>query len=148
MRTTLLLAAIVVLGAADKDDDAKKELQKFEGTWVMVSGEKDGEKVADEHVKKSKIIWKGKEVSLLTPHQSKDVIRATITVDPSKEPKEMDWVRSTDPDTGKAFHAIYEFIGDDQYRVCFAPAGKDRPKEFRTKAGAGHTLHVWNRVKE
>jgi hypothetical protein len=38
---------------------------------VLVSGEKDGEKVADENVRKSKITWKGAGVALLTPHQSK-----------------------------------------------------------------------------
>jgi uncharacterized protein (TIGR03067 family) len=150
MRTTLLFAAAAVLlvAAEAREDEAGKELQKFQGTWAMVSGEKDGEKVADEHVKKSKMTWKGKQVSLLTPHQSKEVIRAETTVDPSKSPKQMDWVRSTEPGKGKTMHAIYEFIDADHYRVCFAPPGKERPKEFRTRPGTGHTLHVWKRVKE
>jgi uncharacterized protein (TIGR03067 family) len=149
-RYALLLGAALAaaaLLAADKDDEAKKELKKFEGTWVMVSGERDGEKIADEHVQKSKITWKGGEAEVLTPHQSKDVIKGTVTIDPTKKPKEMDWKRSTGPDAGKTMRAIYEFMGDDQYRVCFAPGDKDRPKEFSTKPGSGHTLHVWKRVK-
>ncbi len=141
-----LLAAGLLL-AADKDEDAKKDLKKLEGTWVMVSGEKDGEKVADENVKASKITWKGAEATIETPHQSKEPFKATTTLDPTKKPKEMDWVRSTGPDAGKPMHAIYEFIDEDTYRVCFAPAGKDRPKEFATKAGTGHMLHVWKRMK-
>ena len=28
------------------------------------------------------------------------------------------------PDAGKEMHAIYEFTGDDQYRICFAPGDK------------------------
>jgi uncharacterized protein (TIGR03067 family) len=147
MRTTLLLpaAAAVLLVAADAKDD---ELKKFEGSWVLVSGERDGEKVPDEHVKRSQITWEGKRVSLLTPHQSKETIRAEVTLDPAKAPKQMDWVRATEPGKGQRMQAIYEFVGEDQYRVCFAPPGKDRPKEFRTRPGTGHTLHVWKRAKQ
>jgi len=149
MRHLLLLATVGLLVAADaKDDMTKKELDKFQGTWVLVSGEKDGQKIADDDVKKSKLTWKGKECAVETPHQSKETIKATAKLDPSKSPKEMDWERSAGPGVGKPMQAIYEFTGDDQYRICFAPAGKDRPKEFATKAGSGHILHVWKRVKE
>jgi uncharacterized protein (TIGR03067 family) len=60
----------------------------------------------------------------------------------------MDWTRSNGPDAGKTMLAIYEFINDDEYRICFAPAGKERPKEFSTKAGSGHFLHTWKRLKK
>jgi uncharacterized protein (TIGR03067 family) len=144
----LVLVVGLLVAAEAKDDQAKKEFKKFAGTWVMVTGEKDGEKIPAEHVKKSKLTWKDKECLVVTPHQSKETIKGTTTLDPSKQPKEMDWVRSAGPDAGKTMHAIYEFVGDDQYRICFAPAGKDRPKEFSTKPGTGHTLHVWKRVKD
>jgi uncharacterized protein (TIGR03067 family) len=149
MRTGLILALCLGLAApaGARDDDASKELLKLEGVWVMVSGEKDGEKIADEHVQKNKITWKGKQVELESPHQSKEKIKATCTLDVSKTPKEMVWVREVGPDAGKPMYAIYEWIDPDQYRICFAPAGKDRPKEFATKTGSGHFLHVWKRVK-
>lgn len=130
------------------DDQASKELSKFQGAWVMVAGEKDGERIADDLVKKNKIVWNGKKAELDSPHQSKEKLKVTIALDPTKKPKQMDWVRDTGPDTGKTMYAIYEWIDPDQYRVCFAPAGKDRPKEFATKPGSGHFLHVWKRVKE
>ena len=150
MRFTLLLATTTsLLIAADaKEDEAKKELRKFQGTWVLVSGEKDAEKIKDEHVKQSKITWERHRATLLTPHQSKETIRADITLDPSKNPKQMDWIRVTEPGKGKRMLAIYEFIDEDQYRICYAPPGKERPKDFSTKAGSGHILHVWKRVKK
>ena len=43
--------------AADIGEAAEKELQKFQGAWVMVSGERDGKKVADQDVKQSKIVY-------------------------------------------------------------------------------------------
>ena len=30
--------------------------------------------------------------------------------------------------------------------VCFAAPGKDRPKEFSAKAGAGEFIHVWKKA--
>ena len=43
-------------------------------------------------------------------------------------------------------HAIYEFVGEDRYRICFAPPGKYRPTGFATRPGSGHLLHVWKRA--
>ena len=87
MRTAVLLASIaVLLAAAEGKDDVQKELKKFEGDWVLASGEKEGTKIADEHVKKSKITWKGKVTTLLTPHQSKEPIKGECTIDLTKTP--------------------------------------------------------------
>lgn len=145
----LVPVAILLVGADAPEDQAKKELKKFEGTWVLTSGEHNGGKISDEHVKKSKITWKGNTVTVETPHQSKEVIKATVhNVKPGKKPAEMDWVRANGPHAGQKMLAIYEFINDDEYRISFAPAGKERPKEFSTKADSGHRVHVWKRVKE
>ena len=73
---------------------AKAELQKFQGTWMMVSAEMDGKKVNDADVKQSKITFVGNKVELITPHQHKDKIVASIAkLDLTKNPKEMHWVR-------------------------------------------------------
>ncbi len=148
MRTAVLLSLGLLLGAGGAGDEAKKELKRFEGTWVLVSGEVDGKPVADKHIKASKMTIKARKVALLTPHQSKQTIEANLTVDPAKRPRQMDWVRATEPGKGKRMHAIYEWLGDDQYRICFAPPGKDRPTEFKTRPGSGHILHVWKRVRD
>ena len=42
---------------------------------------------------------------------------------------------------------IYEIDGDN-YKVCFAPPGKDRPKEFSSKGDEGLTLSVWKKAKK
>jgi hypothetical protein len=52
------------LAAGIGGEAVEKELQKFQGTWVMVSGERDGKKVADQGVKQSKIVYEDK-----TSHQ-------------------------------------------------------------------------------
>jgi uncharacterized protein (TIGR03067 family) len=149
LRGLLALAVGVLLAADAKDEDFQKELKKLEGTWVLISGEVDGKKVSDEHVKKSKITFKGTAVAVDTPHQSSETIKSTITkLDATKTPHEMHWTREVGPSVGKTMKAVYEFMGPDQIRFCFDPSGKETPKEFKTKEGSGHVLHVWKRVKE
>jgi uncharacterized protein (TIGR03067 family) len=148
VRWLFILAAGLLVAADSTDEAAQKELKKLKGTWVMVSGEVDGKAVADEHVKKSKITWDGGKVTLITPHQSDKPIEGTTRLDPTKTPKEMDFTRSVGPSAKTTMHAIYEFDGDDKYRICFDPSGTARPKEFATKEGTGHVLHVWKRQKD
>lgn len=143
----LMFASGMALGQAKADDPAA-DLKKLEGTWVMVSGKRDGQPVAAEHVGKSRIVWKGKDVVVETPHQAKEPIKASATVATAGGgAKAMDWTRANGPDAGRVMLAIYEFRGPDEYVIVFAPAGKDRPKELDAKAGSGHTMHVWKRVK-
>src|SRR5262249_12712025 len=149
IRFTLLIPVVLFAAAGPDQGPDKKELQRFEGSWSMVSGERDGTKLGAADVKGSRINWHEDEVTLITPHQSKEAIRGKITrLDPTKKPSEMDFVRSQGPDADKPMQAIYEWVDENQYRICFAPAGKVRPKEFSTKEGSGHLLHVWKRFKK
>jgi uncharacterized protein (TIGR03067 family) len=142
----LFVAASGLAAAQGKTDDAAGDLKKLEGTWVLVSGKQDGKPIAADSVGKSRIVWKGKDVIVETPHQAKEPIKATATLAAGGRGT-MDWLRANGPDAGKTMLAIYEFRGPDEYVVVFAPAGKGRPKDLDTKPGSGHTQHVWKRVK-
>jgi len=154
-RTTLMTVAVSLLWsvgssfAADVGGaDAQKELQKFQGTWVMVSGEKDGKKAADEHVSRSKLTYQGDKLQIMVPNQHGEMLLADIVkIDPTKSPKEMHFVRKNGPNAGKTLVGIYEFEGDDQYKFAFDPSGAMTLKEFTTKTGTGHIRNTWKRVK-
>src|SRR5262245_50137295 len=155
MRAFLLLsiAATLLLVPAQAQDatneKVEKELKKLEGSWVLVSGEVDGKEVAKEHLQKSRLTRAGKEVTIEVSHLSKEPMKnKTARVDPTKTPKEMDAVRVVGPNAGKTILMIYEFGEEDSFKICFDPSGKDRPKEFKTKPGSGHVLHVWKREKK
>lgn len=141
------VSTLTVAQAQEKSADAA-ELQKFQGTWVMVSAEMDGKKVPDEHIKQNKIKFVGDKVELFSPHQHKDVIVASITkLDVTKNPKEMHWVRANGPKAGTTMISIYEFEGPDQYKVSFDPAALTVPNKFGTETGSGHIWHIWKRLK-
>jgi uncharacterized protein (TIGR03067 family) len=149
------IAAALLLGSIGPSftagvggEDAQKELRKLQGTWVMVTGELSGKKAADEHVSQSKIIYEGNKLQLVVPNQTTETIVAEVVkIDPTKNPKEMHFIRKNGPNAGKTLIGIYEFEGDDQYKFAFDPAGATALKEFATKDGTGHIRNTWKRVK-
>jgi uncharacterized protein (TIGR03067 family) len=154
-KIALLTAALLFLwsigslfAAGVTGEDAQKELKKFEGTWVMVSGEQGGKKVADEHVSRSKIIFTGDKGQIIVPNQTAETIVFDIVkIDLTKNPKQMHFVRRNGPFAGKTVMAIYEFAGNDQYHFAFDPTCAGSVKEFTPKEGAGHIHNTWKRIK-
>jgi uncharacterized protein (TIGR03067 family) len=132
--------------AADnpKDDAAKKELNTFQGTWVLVSAERDGKKTDDKGIK---LQIAGNKYSLTQESSAVIGHKGTFTLDPSRTPKATEVIVTEGPDKGKTFLGIYELSADD-YRVCFAGPGKERPTEFSAKSGSGNLLQVWKREKK
>jgi uncharacterized protein (TIGR03067 family) len=147
LRLLPMLFAFIGTFALAQAVDPAADLKKLEGTWVLVSGKRDGQALPAEHVSKSRIVWKGKDVVVETPHQAKDPIKAVVTPGAAGAVRTLDWTRANGPDAGKTMLAIYDFRGPDEYVVVFAPAGKDRPKALDSKPGSGTTMHVWKRQK-
>ena len=148
--TILLLCPVGYAFSADVGGkDAQKELAKLQGAWVMTSGEIGGKKASDEHVKKSKIEYKGNKFTITVPNQTPETIVAEITkLDPTKKPKQFQFMRKNGPSAGKVLTGIYVFRGNDEYDFAFDPAGKVLLKEFKTKKGTGHVRNSWKRVKQ
>jgi uncharacterized protein (TIGR03067 family) len=136
---TLFVLGVGLLIAADaKDDDAaKKELKKLSGTYVMASGESRAEKLSEESIKGAKLTIEGETYTAMF---GEGAVMGTLKLDPTKTPKE---IEATDSER-KTILGIYKF-DKDQFTVCFAPPGKERPKEFSIKAGTGDFIHVWKK---
>jgi len=124
-------------------DVDKKELMKLEGEWTMVSGAANGQQVPEDFLKNWKRVCKGNETTVTAVGQL--MLKATFTLDPSKKPKTIDYTITDGPNKGKMQLGIYEFDGE-LVRFCFAPPGKDRPKEFASKAGDEHVLSTWKKT--
>jgi uncharacterized protein (TIGR03067 family) len=135
---------VLVVGFLIAADDPKDELKKLEGSWTMVSGEKDGKPLAEQTIKTAKLVIKGDQHDVKV---GDDVFKGTHKVDPSKKPKTIDATDTEGAFKGKTVLGIYDLEGDN-FKVCFAEPGKERPKEFSTKSGTGHILHVWKKEKK
>jgi uncharacterized protein (TIGR03067 family) len=141
----VLMSGLLIAAAGPQDDAAKKELKTFQGTWVLVSAQRDGKKESDE--KAIKLIITDNKYSLTQESSAVIGHRGTFLLDPAKKPKATDVTVTEGPDKGKTFLGIYELSSDD-YKVCFAPASKERPTEFSSKPGSGNLLQVWKREKK
>lgn len=117
-----------------------KDLDALQGTWSLVSAMQDGKTLAADKVKQTTIVFQGDTFRFPELAEYATSRAGTIKLEATKTPKQMD-ATSTE---GELMRGIYELRGD-QYKVCFAPAGKARPTDFTSKAGSGYILQFWQR---
>jgi uncharacterized protein (TIGR03067 family) len=145
-RLLLVVGLVFLLAAADADEEIKKELARFEGTWKWVSIEMEKMKLSEDALKEPRLKLKGDKFTV-TEENANATFGGTFKVDPSKRPKTIDVTFTDGPEKGKTSLGIYELEGDT-YKVCVDPAGKSRPTEFAVKPGSGHVLQVLKREKK
>ena len=138
----LIVALFLVVPFASAQDANKADLDAMQGDWQMVSGERDGKPLPEYQVKRGKRECKGNE---LTVHVAGHLIlKATIMLDSSKDPKAIDYAITDGEHKGKRQFGIYR-IADGMLTFCFAEPGHERPTTFETKGGGGLTLSVWKK---
>jgi uncharacterized protein (TIGR03067 family) len=137
----LLVAASLLAANDPKEDVAKKEMTKFQGTWRFVSMEVQGDKKSDPGFKNTAVL-KGDQWTVSAGDR---IIAQTIfRLDPTKTPKTIDLI---DIDKGRIIRGIYSLEGDT-LTVCDRGAEKGkRPTEFATQPDSGLVLVVLQRTK-
>ena len=115
-------AGLLIAADAPKDQSAKSDLNRLQGTWTLISAVRDGKPMAEDEAKRTTIVFTGDRFRF--PRETADATsqRGTFRIDPTKRPRQMD---ATSPE-GEVALGIYEVEGDD-YRVCFAPPARCGP---------------------
>lgn len=139
----LLLIALLPLGAeAGGAPNAKKELEKFAGTWTVDGLTYNGK----EHNLKFKFVFKGNEGVIEGNDRVKsEYARIKITIDPAAKPASMDITIVAGSQTDSAMEGIYELKGDE-LKICAKVFGKDRPTEFAAPDGSSIVLMTLKRA--
>jgi uncharacterized protein (TIGR03067 family) len=150
IRVLLLLLAGGLLAADNQSDMAKEELirqdyERLTGTFSLVSGVVDGKPVPEEERKKTILVTDHNKFTVSTGDEAGTSARGTFVIDPTQKPKTADSLQADGPDKGKTLLGIYEIIGDNHKRACWAPAGQLRPTTFSSEPGSGHILQFWER---
>jgi len=115
---------IVCVATAQDKDEARKDLDRMQGSWRVVSSQMAEEKATEAEVKKTKVTVKGNTLIYETGSERKEKREGTIKLDP--ETKAFDWTLT---DLGTNMLAIYELKGDD-LKIGFGNDGLIRPKRF------------------
>src|SRR5262249_2320146 len=136
-RHLFLIAAAALLLAADapkKEDPGKKELDKFQATWIVVSVEDEsGKKKPEDTNEGGKLTIKGNKFTMMT--NGKVTFAGTFKLDPTKKPKTVDLTFTEGLCQGYKIHGIYEMDGDKRKACHNVRDGGDRPKKFTTEDG-------------
>lgn len=142
MMTPILSVAVAALSLAT-GDSPESELDKYQGTWVLVSEEFEGRKVPAaelaEDLKDLSYTIRGNKLLFTVRGEERS---ATIKLDSSKSPKNYDLVRDGD---GRSLRSIYTWEGFKTIKVCSADNQGDRPTEFKTGSGSRNRIRVWRR---
>jgi RNA polymerase sigma factor (sigma-70 family) len=135
------------------DPTVAAELAKFEGTWVLVSSERDGQVKSEEKNPYTMTFTGGK----WKVHRGDEVaVEGTLRlVDVTAAPKKFDLIKPPRlaPNT-TVDYGIYEWK-DDTLRYCTrnGPLGAGigtpdlRPRDFTTRDGDGRTVYLWKRAQ-
>ncbi len=142
----LLAVAALAIGDDAKDEAIKKDRKLIEGTWRVVALEVDGNKSSDEDAKKITVV-NGPDGTWTLFSDGKEVGKGTNSFDPTKKPKTIDFTQTEGEGKGNSFLGIYE-LGENTRKLCFAPPGKDRPREFISMPGTDHILVTFERVRD
>jgi uncharacterized protein (TIGR03067 family) len=143
-----ILVVGLALGAdAPKEGEAAKDLERFQGSWTLVSSEFNGGKIDADTLEKAGVtmVFKGEKFTVTVNNADTE---GTIKLDPSKKPGAFE-IRATDA-AGKATEGvgIYKFEEDTLTLCSVFGAGKAPPKEFEAGPGSETLLQVFKRAKK
>jgi uncharacterized protein (TIGR03067 family) len=130
-------------GAAGKEASADP-LAPLQGTWEIVSAEKDGSAVPQDDIAGMNVVISGSGYRLINKD---NVSKGTFSLDASKDPKQMDVHHQSENGDDHEMAAIYD-VTSDTLRVCYNPEGGSRPTSFSTKADSGFLSVVYKRKAE
>lgn len=143
MRTiasTALLASVILFtsgwtGAGDKKVGKDGfDAAKLVGTWKYVSGEKAGEKVDSDTLKKGSVVIDKENFTLM----GGDLFIMKYKVDGAKKPAGIAFEITKSPfGPGAKAAGVIEIKGDELH-LCYNPEGGDAPTKFETKGSKAH----------
>lgn len=146
---SLLIVGLLLTATASaddaKDDAIKKDRKRIQGTWQIAALTINGDKAKDEDAKKITVV-NGDDGTWSIHSEGKEISKGTSTFDPTKKPKTIDFTPTDGGGKGDQFLGIYQ-LGKNARKLCFAPAGKDRPTEFSSTPENQHILVTFERVK-
>jgi uncharacterized protein (TIGR03067 family) len=119
----VVLTVVCMVAGQHKPED-KKDLDKMQGSWRVVSSQVGDEKASEDEVKDRKVTVKGNTMIYETGSERKEKREGTVKLDPKT--KAFDW---TFPKLGATMLAIYELKGDD-LKIGFGNDGLIRPTRF------------------
>lgn len=146
--SAILLTLIIGVGVSfggDKstDEAARRDIAFLEGEWSMLAGQRDGTIPPRFVVNGARRTARGNESTVIM--QGRVYMKSRYTVDPSKNPKTIDYDVLEGEYRGQKQQGIYAIEGNT-VKFCFAAPGRPRPTDFSAPAGSGRSYSAWQKI--
>ena len=142
LATTVLTAPALATGG----DPPRGDLAKLQGTWTVVSGERDGKTMDKSRIEGRQVVIHGTSFVDENKTKKETLARGTLTLDETKSPRQVDAKFDFGELTGKSCKAIYEINGDT-FRTCTGVEGDERPTSFKTQPATGQMMFEYRRAR-
>lgn len=136
------LVTAVVLPVADLSDAAKKELKALEGEWVAVATASNGSERELPERERLRVTFTGAKFAL-----DKLGTGEITALDPSTDPKIVDFVMKREPASGYVNEGIYKVEKGTLTLVVYLGEGKKRPTGFGIPEGTDTWRLTFERPK-
>jgi uncharacterized protein (TIGR03067 family) len=133
----VLVAGLALAADGKKEGRPMTDAEQIQGTWQLVSGERNGKPWPDAVVRNVRLVFAGDK---LTTRNGDRATEGTFALHPDTEP------RGIDLDMGGAVgQGIYRLDGDE-LTIAHGEVGDPRPTGFAAQEGAAFTRMVLKRV--
>jgi uncharacterized protein (TIGR03067 family) len=123
---------------------APDDVEPLQGGWTMVLVFRNGEEVPADQAKSGELIVEDQEYRARLGELA---VTATIKLDSSKAPKEIDLTFTSGEQKGKTVKGIFKIAGDDLTICRGLSENEARPSEFAAPVNSGLLLVTWKRSK-
>jgi len=145
MKLITLLCAVgnlAFLGACTTTNDHMNNTDSLSGKWSCLSATADGKPLPTEITDLLRLTLTQNRYK--TEKGSEILFDSTYTIDPSKNPREINMIGTEGDLAGKEAPGIYSLDGDI-LRICYVMPGLRRPEKFESPTGSQIFLVTWRR---
>ncbi|MBI1831610.1 MAG: TIGR03067 domain-containing protein [Planctomycetes bacterium] len=145
LSTTLVRAALFCLAwtPSTNADQAKNDLDRMQGTWIMHALEINGKEVGPQQLQNTVLTIKGDAYT--TKVKDKEIPGVRLKLDPSKNPKAVDIIKTTPGGGEEVIKGIYT-VESDVLKICRGlSADQDRPNQFATWPNTNYFVVTWKK---
>ena len=146
------VAAFCALSARAADPKPADDLASLQGNWKPLQCEYEGSpQMPADVMKQVTAVFDKNEYFLYFVDKGRDgqpkVLRlahASVGLDTTTGPRSITFEFADGPLKGQKRHGIYEIAGN-QLKLCYGPADKPRPTDFKAPPKSGYFLETWAR---